>query len=177
MVILLWVRPSSPCGHISSSFSMQITRCGISCLGSLGIHWHSGSVWQSPGCCWQAHRHEVAGDYVDLCSGKTLISQDPDVHTLPKRKQTRKVNLAESPHMNKTLGSSSPCTFDWGCLSKQGNTRGCQLCSLLSFYHHNFWLFSLSLSLSVPISLSDKLSALFLYCTVENTGDLDQLGV
>ena len=108
--------------YLSSSFSMQITRCGTCCLGSLGIHWNSGSAWQSPGCCWQAHRHEVARDCADLCSGKTVVSQDPGVHTLPERKQSRKVSLAESPHMNKTSGSSWLCTRDWGCWSKQGNT-------------------------------------------------------
>lgn len=87
--------------YLSSSFSMQITRCGTCCLGSLGIHWNSGSAWQSPGYCWQAQRHEVARDCVDLCSGKTVVSQDPHVHTLPERRQNRKVSLAESPHMNK----------------------------------------------------------------------------
>lgn len=44
----------------------------------------------------------MARDYVDLCSGKTEVSLDPGVHTLPEEKQNRKVSLAESPHVNKT---------------------------------------------------------------------------
>lgn len=52
----------------------------------------------------------MARDYVDLCSGKTGVSLDPDVHTLPEGKQNRKVSLAESPHVNKTYGFSCLCT-------------------------------------------------------------------
>lgn len=34
-----------------SSSSVQITKCGTCCLGSLVIYWDSGSAWKSPCYC------------------------------------------------------------------------------------------------------------------------------